>query len=790
MIGAATAYALDEKRKREEEAERKREEIEARIEEQQAQKIAAAEARKVAQWLEGQALLKKQELQALEIGDVTEKERLEAYKQSEQYQSYQARITDWQAQQARLKAAETADMTEAEKLAAHKDSDEYKEWQSALEEYHHEQRIRAADTARWEGLARQGENPANMPEENWWEKTKSFVQEQVIEPFNTHVYAPYIAPAVQQTKDAITSGISWVNETIYTPYILPKMEEVKQKLSDDIAWLNEHFYQPYVVPKVGKAIQDISNGITWVNEHVYQPTIKPFLETKMEQLATEMEWFNEKVYQPHLQPLVAAVNEGFIQPYAQPFLDKVKEVYADYSTWVNTNIYVPLFKPVVDDAKDLWAEYGEWVHGALDAAGFIPGFGEIADGLNGVIYLAEGHYIEASISLVAMIPILGDLGKAGKLTVKLGQELLEEAAEKVVKETVEEFVETAAKETVEEVVEKVAKETGEELIEITAKETVEETVEKTSKEAVEELTEKAAKESANEVAQKTLKAAGEELVQGASREVAEKTTKEVTDKVVADVTGDAVAAAPATAIKNAAQTVAEEAVEETLELISEETTQRALKEVVAGKVTKLPEDIADGLTEEGARELAAKLSTELGGKKVWVSAKSGSVYVSSPPAEGFALAEQLAKIDLTNRAEVEKILKRVAELTSRGSGNHVILGPFRPNGAFIQEALDTNGVFWDVGDELWEALEKTGIDMFSANDQFLRVQIERGVDRFDIIITEVDEVLNTINDGPPKDWMDIKYTEKEILDLATMPDLPYQLVDNSWIRVDLVNSMK
>ena len=802
MIGAATAYALDEKRKREEEIEGNRAAIEARIEEQEAKKIEAAEARKVQQWLEGQELLKEQlkeqQLNAAEMSDVTDRERLAAYKQSAGYQSDQERMEDWRAQQAKLKAAETADITAAERLAEYKNSDEYKERQAALEEYHHEQRVQSADAARWAGLASQGEYAANLPPENWWEKTKSFVQENVIEPFHQSVYVPFIEPVVEQTKDAITSEITWINETIYTPYIAPKVEEVKQKWSDDMAWINEHFYQPFVAPNVEKAIQAISNGITWLNDYVYQPVIKPYLETELDKLRTEIEWFNENVYQPHLQPLFTSINEGLVQPFIQPMLETVKDTVSDWQSWVNINVYQPIFKPVVDDAKDVWAEYGEWVHNALDAVGFIPGLGDIADGLNGVIYLAEGHYIEASVSLLAMIPLIGDLGKIGKLTAEVAEELVEEAVEKVVKETAEELVEAVAKETVEEAVEKVAKETveevaekiaketGEELVEKTAKETIEEAVEKTSKEAVEELTEKVAKETVAEVAEKVIKETGEELVEGTTKEVVEKTTREVTDNIVTNIARDTVVAAPATALKEASQTIVEETAEEAIEQISEEATQRVLKEVIEGEVTKLPAEVAEGLTEDGARELAEKISTELGGKKVWVSAKTGSVYVSSPPAEGFALVEQLSKIDLTNKAEVEKILHRIAELTSRGSGNHVILGPFKPNGAFIQEALDTGGVFWDVGDELWEALDKTGIDMFSTNDQFLRVQMERGIERFDIIKTDVYEVIDNINDSPPIDWKDIKYTEKEIMDLATMPDSSYQLVDNSWVRVDLV----
>ena len=181
MIGAATAYALDEKRKREEEAERKRAEIEARIAEQAAQKKAAEVARKGAQWLEGQALLKEKELHDLEMSDVTEKERLTSYTQSTQYQSYQARMSDWHEQQAKLKALEEADLTESERLAQYKNSAEYKEREAALEQYHQEQRVLAADSARWAGLASQGEHAANMPRKTWWEKTIDWVDEHQAE---------------------------------------------------------------------------------------------------------------------------------------------------------------------------------------------------------------------------------------------------------------------------------------------------------------------------------------------------------------------------------------------------------------------------------------------------------------------------------------------------------------------------------------------------------------------------------------------------------------------------------
>ncbi|MCS7475926.1 LamG-like jellyroll fold domain-containing protein [Umezawaea endophytica] len=46
-------------------------------------------------------------------------------------------------------------------------------------------------------------------------------------------------------------------------------------------------------------------------------------------------------------------------------------------------------------------------HTALDVAGLVPGFGEIADGVNALWYLAEGNYVDAGLSAAGMIPFGG-----------------------------------------------------------------------------------------------------------------------------------------------------------------------------------------------------------------------------------------------------------------------------------------------------------------------------------------------------------------------------------------------
>jgi RHS repeat-associated protein len=49
----------------------------------------------------------------------------------------------------------------------------------------------------------------------------------------------------------------------------------------------------------------------------------------------------------------------------------------------------------------------DWVQGGLDVFGLVPGFGEVADGINALIYTARGDYVNAVLSSAAMIPFAG-----------------------------------------------------------------------------------------------------------------------------------------------------------------------------------------------------------------------------------------------------------------------------------------------------------------------------------------------------------------------------------------------
>lgn len=883
MMGAMTSYALDEKRKQEEEkAQRALQEAEEeeRREKARARKMEKLEEQWVQERLWEQARLDKEARTQARLDEQLLRRGPEA-EEGAKWMASQAAILQKEEEKRLIEERWIESRTQANLLR--QEAEDGAKWfasQAELEETYLQHKA-----PEWqEGLAayynarKQGETEASQVTPNYWEKVKSLANEHLIQPFNEKVYQPIIKPAMEWRQQLVEYRNQLVDKYIYQPIVKPAYEGLKQVSSAIGTWIDERL-QPHVGPFLTRTGELISEDISWLYDKVYQPYIKPALEETKQFVIEEAAWINENIYQPYVQPVVEKINEKIYQPFIQPAIDRRIEQLRDGISWVNENIYQPLYapmfkdihqyilKPLMKEAKEWWEDYGEWVHGALDVVGLIPGAGEIADGINGLIYLAEGRKLEATLSLISAVPVLGYFGQAGKSVLKVGETAVNVAVGTVAKGVFGNVIQKAAKESIEQAAEKTATKSGDWIhnalevmgcipgvgnattslnglvqlgkgrfvdagfsavsmvpvvgdVAITGKKIVDESLKRLIKEAAEELREKALKEGSTEIFEKTVKESGEELAEKVTKEsleqgsekifkeageaVAEKNTQQVfsesvektISKVQKEIREDAFIEnlseenKPETTASVVQSLVTEQAVDNTAKQIGKETAQRVLKKAEAGKVVKLPADIADGLSKEDAELLATKISEELNGKRVWISAEQGTVYISNPPSEGFILVQQLKQTDLTKKDEVRKILREIAKLTSRGSGKNVVLGPFGKKGDFIQAALETNSIFWDVGDDLWTAVQDSGIDMFELNDQFLQVQIERGVDRFDFINTNVSEIIDVINNSPPKDWKDVKYTHKEILDLSTMPDIPYQLVDNSWIRTDLVHKIK
>lgn len=100
----------------------------------------------------------------------------------------------------------------------------------------------------------------------------------------------------------------------------------------------------------------------------------------------------------------------------------------------------PPIKPAPNE-EGFWSDWGGAIHTALDVVGMIPIVGEVADGANALIYLAEGDAVNAALSAAAMLPVGGqaatgvkwgkkgvDAVQAAKPALKAEKEIVEQAA--------------------------------------------------------------------------------------------------------------------------------------------------------------------------------------------------------------------------------------------------------------------------------------------------------------------------------------------------------------------------
>jgi hypothetical protein len=766
MAAAVTAYSLAEKRKREEE-ERPLSGLQQKIRAQKTQDMKAKEAlmREIAQ-LQAEQKRPKAESEALmrEIALFeAEQKRLETEKEALKQKKEIDRLSHIRTSRKeemleRERKNHPANLLEGQTATAMTGMDIY----------------RASERAKYEPT----------PPKTWWENTKSFVNENLVQPVNASVYQPLLKPAAMTMGDAAKNGFSWLNENLFQPLVQPIARSVSETVAAGASWLNENIYQPHLKPGIEKGLESIKSGAAWVNENIYRPIIKPELERRIEALKTDVEWINEKIYQPYIKPAVGWVNENIYQPHIKPGLESELENIRSRIAWVNENIYQPVFQPVLSDieqyiykplkekSSELWDEYGEWVHGSLDAVGFIPGLGEIADGLNGLIYLAEGRYIEAAVSAMAMIPILGDLGKAGKWTLKAGKEILEEAVEKVAKEAAEELLEKVAKETVEEIGEKIIKETSEELATKVARDTLEEVAEeaaeKTLRETSEVLTTKITKESVEATTEKVVKETSEELAEKAIKETSEKTTKEVTENVVTKTANDTTEELTSAGNKVLSKEAKETLVEQVLEKVDDKTAAlvrsvvknigdkvasintaislvqkygydavivlKAVEPKAAAKVFRtVDKNILDDVVKQGSDAIAAfsgwteKELKEHAKELAARAAKDAEVLNDVKTLVG------KGPIDIRNLTDEQRLLieKIAANSTFNVDGKKIVVGKWTGlDGGFLGRAKETGSLHYSPHPDLWglfDKLENQNEVAWLINKQVIQTGVGKGL---------------------------------------------------------------
>ncbi len=106
-------------------------------------------------------------------------------------------------------------------------------------------------------------------------------------------------------------------------------------------------------------------------------------------------------------------------------------------TYVNGNpiSFVDPFGLCRDDPQNnpnvTYDQVSASIHTVLDVAGMIPALGMIPDGINGIYYVLEGDWKNATVSALAFLPVVGDIGVVGKY-IKKGAGLLDNAFKGVV----------------------------------------------------------------------------------------------------------------------------------------------------------------------------------------------------------------------------------------------------------------------------------------------------------------------------------------------------------------------
>lgn len=137
---------------------------------------------------------------------------------------------------------------------------------------------------------------------------------------------------------------------------------------------------------------------------------------------------NEEMYAFLGNPVFGALGAEFQRWFASSIANDLRDMIAEKAQSLRDNPTgaPPPPPPPGQPGADGWS-LSDIGHTALDVIGLIPGLGEVADGANAAWYLAEGDYLNAGLSLAAMVPGVGMLAVGAKYAdeaVALGSDAL------------------------------------------------------------------------------------------------------------------------------------------------------------------------------------------------------------------------------------------------------------------------------------------------------------------------------------------------------------------------------
>ena len=147
----------------------------------------------------------------------------------------------------------------------------------------------------------------------------------------------------------------------------------------------------------------------WYEDHI-RTGGAPFLD------ASNNEWDAIAVVEGYQKLIAAGVNEWDVvysghTDYGNPLNGGYREVHSKFA-----------YNSAYSEVKRGESSWVDNVQTTLDLAGIADPTG-VVDGVNAIIYLGRGRWADAGISALALIPYIGDAGKAGRLAAKAGANL-------------------------------------------------------------------------------------------------------------------------------------------------------------------------------------------------------------------------------------------------------------------------------------------------------------------------------------------------------------------------------
>jgi hypothetical protein len=185
------------------------------------------------------------------------------------------------------------------------------------------------------------------------------------------------------------------------------------------------------------------------------------------------------------------------------------------------------------------------------------------------------------------------------------------------------------------------------------------------------------------------------------------------------------------------------------------------------------------LSAEEAAATAERLQQR--GLQVWLDRTTGRLYVSLPKPAAMETAQKLAQVvqaQGSQAEEVQALVRQLARLSTRnGEADVVVLGPWAPDGFYIQQALERNAAFFDTSDEVWQVLKDSGLDPWEVNEAFMEEMEQQGK-RFVHVLDLSDKDEAKALDAAMK----LPLSEVEAAVREKLGHVPYRYKEMVWLR--------